>query len=333
MTSHQHAASPTVPGAAILSGLGLPSRPELPASVDRFPDGGAWRIEIPSVEGPGPLAAVVKESVELAVPIHRVSQGSGVMMLSDSEIVDMVETCRDADIELCLFLGPRGTWDIGAGVRSSSGGTGPRARGYAQLAHCLADAERAANLGVRNVLIADEGVLWAVHQLRQRGDLPADLRTKVSVLTASVNPISFQLLGQLGADSINLPSDLTLAQVSELRSASPVAIDFYVEAPDDLGGFVRLPDAAELVRVGAPIYLKFGIRNAPVLYPSGRHIENLATDMARERVRRARLVVSQLEELGAAVPDRSPLPACELPGPARFAPVAAARALGAERAF
>lgn len=311
----------TVPGSAVLGSLGVPTPEAPPTSTIRFPDGGAWRMEIPSVEGVAPLAAVVEEAARLAVPVHRVSQGSGVMMLSDNEITEMLGMCAEAAIELCLFLGPRGTWDVGGGVRSSSGGTGPRARGYSQLSHCLADAERAAALGVRNLLVADEGVLWACHQLRSRGQLPSDIRFKVSVLTAGVNPLAYQLLGQLGADSINVPSDLTVAQVAELRSASPVAMDFYLEAPDDLGGFVRLPDAAELIRVGAPIYLKFGLRNAPQIYPVGQHIRGLATDMARERVRRAGLVLEQLRRLGHEVPPASACPAHELPRPERLTPV------------
>jgi hypothetical protein len=65
------------------------------------------------------------------------------------------------------------------------------------------------------------------------------------------------------------------------------AIDFYVESPDDLGGVVRHYEIPELVRVAAPIYLKFGIRNSPGLYPSGYHLESTVLALSRERVRRA----------------------------------------------
>jgi hypothetical protein len=43
----------------------------------------------------------------------------------------------------------------------------------------------------------------------------------------------------------------------------------YVEVPDTLGGFVRLHEIPELIRVAAPIYVKFGLRGAPDIYPSG----------------------------------------------------------------
>lgn len=308
-----------LPGEQALRSIGLHiTQPAPNTSIACFPDGGAFRIEIPSVEGPAALQAVISEANRLDVPVHRVSQGSGVMMLSDSEITEMVDATAAAGIELCLFLGPRATWDIGAGRFAACGGVGPRARGRDQLGQALADAHRAVGLGVRCLLVADEGVLWAVHQLRVNGELPADLTIKVSALVGPTNPASFRVIEMLGADSVNVPSDLTIAQVAELRAAGSAAIDFYLESPDDLGGYVRNYDAAELIRVGAPIYLKFGLRNAPNIYPSGGHLAAAVVDSARERVRRAHLCVERLAELGLLAA-RSPSGSRVMPMPRRFA--------------
>jgi len=306
-----------LPGEAALARLGLAvTQPRPATSEKRFPDGGAWRVEIPSVEGPRALEAVLAEAQELGVTIHRVSQGSGVMMLTDDEIAEMLSLA--GHIEVSLFLGPRGTWDVGAATRSLSGGSGPRARGRDQLGQCLEDCRRAADLGVRNVLVADEGVLWAAHQLREVGELPADMRFKVSVLTGPTNPAALRVWAGLGADSINVPSDLTVSQIAELRAASDVALDLYVEAPDDIGGFVRLYDAAELIRVAAPVYVKFGLRNAPGIYPVGRHLRAAAADTGRERVRRARLALDIVERGGGASLPMSPVGSPALPVPERF---------------
>jgi hypothetical protein len=310
----------SLPGESALRGLGLDVTQPRPATSERrFPDGGAWRVEIPSVEGPDALAAVLEEAARLDVPVHRVSQGSGVMMLTDAEIAEMLALAGERAVEVSLFLGPRGTWDVGAATRSLSGGSGPRARGRDQLGQCLEDCRRAAELGVRNVLVADEGVLWAAHQLRAQGDLPADMRFKVSVLTGPVNPAALRVWAGLGADSVNVPSDLTVGQIAELRAASCVALDLYLEAPDDVGGFVRLYDAAELIRIAAPVYLKFGLRNAPGIYPVGRHLRGLAADTGRERVRRGRLALDIVERAGGAPLPMSPAGAPSLPEPARFA--------------
>ena len=300
-----------------MTAAGLPGpAQEPPASSARFPDGGRYRFEIPSVEGVGPLEAVVSSADQLGVTIHRVSQGSGVMMLTDAEIAEMLSLA--GHIEVSLFLGPRGTWDVGAATRSLSGGSGPRARGRDQLGQCLEDCRRAADLGVRNVLVADEGVLWAAHQLREVGELPADMRFKVSVLTGPTNPAALRVWAGLGADSINVPSDLTVSQIAELRAASDVALDLYVEAPDDVGGFVRLYDTAELIRVAAPVYIKFGLRNAPGIYPVGHHLRALAADTGRARVRRARLTLDILERGGGASLPMSPVGSPALPVPERF---------------
>src|SRR5438094_9862291 len=106
---------PPIPGHADLTRLGLPEPiAALPEAPHRLPDGGAWRIEIPSVEGPDALRAVLDEATRLEVPVHRVSQGSGVMMLTDGEIRDMVTLAGEHRVEVSLFLGPRGTWDVGA---------------------------------------------------------------------------------------------------------------------------------------------------------------------------------------------------------------------------
>jgi hypothetical protein len=270
----------------------------IPASNQRFPDGGSFRIEIPSVEGPEPLAAVLDDAKRLDVVIHRISQGSGIAMLNDAEISDMVAQCAGADIELCLFLGPRGTWDIGAAASSGGALPGIRVRGAEQLRYSLDDARRAVDLGVRSLLVADEGVLWELSRLRAQGDLPTDLTLKVSALAAPSNPAAFAVLEHLGADSINTPSDLTVRQLAELRGAGGAAIDFYVESPDNLGGFVRHHEAPDIVLAAAPVYLKFGLRNAPDIYPVGRHLSQVAVDTARERVRRAHLAIELLERHG-----------------------------------
>lgn len=299
--SHPHDRGARRPAAAALELVGHAHPAEDPGhtSPHAFPDGGTWRVEIPSVEGPEALATVLKETTRLEVPVHRISQGSGVWMLTDAEITEMVEACAERDIELCLFTGPRGVWDIGAATRTPSGGGGLRARGHSAVAGCVEDALRAAELGVRCLLVADEGVLWTLHRLRELGALPADMTFKVSALVGPVNPAAYDVWERLGADSLNIPSDLTLEQITEIRRVSRAPMDLYLEAPDDLGGYVRMYDAAELIRRGAPLYLKFGLSKAPGIYPYGAHLRDVTLDTARERVRRGRLALDLLARHGA----------------------------------
>ncbi|MFI6104795.1 hypothetical protein ACIRD2_07920 [Streptomyces sp. NPDC093595] len=312
---------PRRPGADALAAIGHPAPAADPAdaSPHTFPDGGLWRTEIPSVEGPEALAVVLDESTRLDVPVHRISQGSGVWMLTDAEITGMVQACAERGVELCLFTGPRGTWDIGAGTRTDSGGAGLRARGHDALAGCVEDALRATGLGVRCLLVADEGVLWTLHRLRASGRLPADTTFKLSALTGPVNPASYAVYEQLGADSLNVPSDLTLDHLTEIRRVSRAPMDMYVEAPDDLGGYIRMYETAELIRRGAPLYLKFGLSRSPGIYPYGAQLRDTALASARERVRRGRLVLDLLARHGADG-GMSPL-GSRLPGELRRFPV------------
>ena len=68
-------------------------------------------------------------------------------------------------------------------------------------------------------------------------------------MMAPANPASARVLEDLGATTINVPSDLTLPQLAAIRAAIDAPIDFYVEAPDNIGGFIRYFEAPELIRV------------------------------------------------------------------------------------
>ncbi len=281
----------------ILKSLALPTRDayDLPASPKRFADGGQYRVEIPSCEGPRAMEAVVAAAREHAVPVHRVSQGSGIMLQTDEEIRRMLALGREHGIEVCLFVGPRANWDTGVQAASAAGRVlGSSLRGVDQLAYGLEDVRHAAELGVRSILVADLGQLMVLGRMKAAGDLPPDFVLKVSVTLAAANPATARVLEDLGATSINLPVDLSLPQIAAIRQAIDVAVDFYVEAPDDFGGTVRHYEIAELVRVGAPIYVKFGLRNAPGIYPSGQHLEATVVAQSRERVRRAAISLALL---------------------------------------
>jgi hypothetical protein len=282
--------------------LGLPPRDlhELPTSEKRFPDGAHYRFEIPSTEGPRALDAVLEEAERLEVPVHRVSQGSGVLMLTDAELDDFVAVAAAANVEVSLFARPNAGWDASATSGTPSGGAlAPAARGQEQLVAVLEDVVRAAEHGIRSVLIADVGALYAFGRLRATGVIPIEMQAKVSVMLPVANAATARVLADLGASTLNLPPDLSLAQVAAIRAAVDLPIDFYIEAPDTLGGFVRLTELPELIRIAAPVYVKFGLRNAPDIYPSGTHIEATAIALSRERVRRARLGLELLERSGS----------------------------------
>lgn len=278
--------------------LGFPSedRHDLPTSKKRFPDGAQYRVEIPSVEGPASFEAVIEATKEYNVHIHRISQGSGIMLLTDEELEKMAEIGRNENLEVSLFVGPRGTFDITPMQYASAGKiAGLRSQGMDQLVYAIEDIKRACKFGFRSILVSDEGLLVLVNEFKKAGELPSDLVVKISVQMAQSNPVSIKLIQDIGADTYNVPTDLTLAKLAAIRQAIDMPIDIYVEAPDDIGGFIRYYDIPEIIRVAAPVYIKFGLRNSPNIYPSGTHLESTSIALCKERVRRAKIGLDLLK--------------------------------------
>ena len=286
------------------SGQGFPSAARLGVpevadgsadSPERFPDGAELRIEIPSVEGPRVMEGVVDAARHHGVVVNRVSQGSGGMLLTAAELRAMAELGRQEGIEVCLFVGPKAGWDGGVLARSPDGGAHYAAvRGTRGLRHAVADVERACEAGIRAFLVADIGLLDVLSGLVERGDLPA-CTWKVSAYLGVDNPATVAVLERLGAGTINVPNDMSVAELAELRAATTLPLDVYVESPDSMGGTIRLLELGELARVGAPLHAKLGLRNVASVYPSGDHTVELAERAAREKVRRAAIAFEWLE--------------------------------------
>ena len=286
-----------------LASVGLPRGDEsgAPSSGLRFPDGAQFRIEIPSTEGPASLRAVIDEAGKRGVVVHRVSQGSGVLLLTDTELDDMADAAREARIEVSLAARPHAAWGTSAMARSPAGGLiGSAARGEEQVVQQLDDARRAAAHGFRSVLITDIGTLAIFDAMKREGLLPQDMSAKISVLLAVANPSAARVMTSLGAGTLNLPTDLTVGQIAAIRAATDLPLDIYIESADEFGGFLRYGELPDIIRVASPVYLKFGLRNAPDIYPSGTHLDSVVTALSRERVRRAAIA---LEVIGRQMPD------------------------------
>jgi len=268
----------------------------LAVSDVRFADGAQIRIEIPSVENPEALRAAVEEAHQRKVPIHRASQGSGSMLLTNEDLREMARIGADEGLEVNLFVGPREEYGIGGAVRSPEGLLlSGRLRGFHQLRYALEDIERAVEAGIRGFLIADTGLLEILRDMVKAGDLPSGIVWKVSAVLAPSNPVTFRQLVALGGSTVNVPSDVSLGELAEIRSLSDAPIDLYLESPDSLGGVVRGHEIAEIAAVAAPLYAKFGLRNARAVYPAGAHLRDDVVANVREKVRRAQLALEWLD--------------------------------------
>ena len=88
----------------------------LPTSEKRFADGGQYRFEVPGIQGPKVMKALLEAMDGYGLYLHRVTQTQGIMRLTDDEIAKMVEYAHQWKTDLILAIGPRATTDTSASV-------------------------------------------------------------------------------------------------------------------------------------------------------------------------------------------------------------------------
>lgn len=244
-----------------LKSIGMPEGDayDLPTSEKRFHDGGQYRFEVPGIQGPKVMEALLDEMDKYQISLHRVTQTKGIMMLTDNEIMEMVKLAKDYGTDLILAIGPRATTDTSASVNTPEGvRMGYRLRGQEQIVRAVEDVKRAAAFGCRSFLVYDEGCLWLLNEMRKAGEIPADCHFKISAHAGHGNPCSAKLLESIGANSINPVRDIQLQMLAAMRQAIDIPIDIHTENPKSTGGFIRHYEVPEMIRIAAPIYLKTG---------------------------------------------------------------------------
>lgn len=264
---------------------------DLPTSEKRFDDGGQYRFEVPGIQGPKVMKALLTALDDYGLHIHRVTQTQGIMRLTDEEISKMVEYSHLWNTDLILAIGPRATTDTSASVNTPEGvRMGYRLRGQEQIIRAVEDVKRAARLGCRGFLVYDEGCLWLLNKMREAGEIPEDCHFKVSAHAGHGNPCSAKLLEEIGADSINPVRDIQLQMLSAMRQAVECPIDIHTENPKSTGGFIRHYEVPEMIRIAAPLYLKTGGSVAQT------HSWDSTEDDARKRAKQVFLVKRVIDE-------------------------------------
>ena len=278
---------------AFLKSIGLPEGDDysLKTSDKRFADGGQFRFEVPGIQGPKVMQALLEALEGYKIPIHRVTQTKGIWTLLDEEISEMVRLASEYHLQLILAIGPRATTDTSASVHTPEGQRmGYRLRGQEQIVRAIEDVKRAAGLGCRGFLVYDEGCLWILNEMRKAGELPADCHFKVSAHTGHGNPCSAKLLESIGANSINPVRDIQLQMLAAMRQAIDIPIDIHTENPESSGGFIRHYEVPEMIRVAAPLYLKTGGSVAKT------HSWDSSIDDAKKRAKQIVLVKRVIDE-------------------------------------
>lgn len=263
----------------------------LPTSEKRFADDGQYRFEVPGIQGPKAMKALLEAIDSYGLYLHRVTQTQGIMRLTDEEINEMVNLSKKWETDLILAVGPRATTDTSASVHTEEGvRMGYRLRGQEQIVRAIEDVKRAIRFGCRGFLVYDEGCLWILNTMRKEGEIPKDCHFKLSAHTGHGNPCSAKLLESIGADSINPVRDIQLQMIAAIRQTIDIPLDIHTENPKSTGGFIRHYEVPEMVRVAAPIYLKTGGSVAAT------HSWDSTEDDARKRAKQCVLVKRMLDE-------------------------------------
>lgn len=251
--------------------LGVPGRDlyDIPTSGLTFPDGCHYRMEISGVERYSTLEALVEEMEQRKVPVHRlIATVMGATLLTDNELRHFAELAAEKRLEVIITPGPRTSWDLGRQLFTPEGAiSGLRVRGSDNLSYMIADIQRAIDIGFRGFLVTDEGLLWLLAKMREKGDIPKDVVFKVSIFAGHANAAGAKVLETLGANTFNPVADMTLPMLGSIRKAVKLPIDIHIYLSDSFGGFNRFWEAPELVRVTSPCYFK--IEPGPALAAGG----------------------------------------------------------------
>jgi hypothetical protein len=282
-----------------LSGLGLPQGDlnDLPTSHRRFPDGGQYRVEVPTVNNSEAAEIILDGCAEAGVKVDRMDQTAGMMRFTAKEHERYLRLGEKYDVEMCFGVGPRGVYDIGAQKLGNSiwaHAPAYRIRGMEQMVYATEDVQRLVEMGARTFLIYDEGQLWLANQMRKDGFLPPETVLMASAHMGHNNPIAYKILEDLGADTVATQRDMDLPIMAAIRAAVNIPMHIHIDNPEATGGFVRTYEAADMIRIASPLFIKMG---SSVL---AKHGMRMSKDEAIQYVNQ---VVSTAEILKRVYPD------------------------------
>ncbi|MDR1109427.1 MAG: hypothetical protein LBP92_01720 [Deltaproteobacteria bacterium] len=298
---------------AFMEKKGLPGRDAhaLPDSPLAFADGAHYRIEIAGIERLSNFRAMLDEARKLDLPVHRaICTVGGSTYMPFGEMRELARLARDSQVELVMVVGHRKSWDVGARELGFPEGVpqGPRHRGSDNVTYWIEDMMRCLEAGMRGFLVYDEGLLRLLGQMRAEGFVPPETFFKWSVFGGQSSPVGAKLLEDLGANTMNPISDVSLAILGSIRAAVRMPLDVYMIIVDAFGGMYRAYEAPEIARVAAPVYFKIepGTSEADIYKPWIK--EQAHDDLIRAKVQ----IGAILREI---VQRRSPGLILSAPGP------------------
>src|SRR5262249_141388 len=195
----------------------------LRASAGEFVEGGHYGIEVPVVNNFKVLQATLGLIQQEGLPVTRFNETLGAFLLSDTEVQDMLDLCRESGVGMVFALGPRPEYDRKAAFYRGGFGAsqGRRINNNDALAQCAEEAFRLTDMRCRGLIAEDLGVIRMLNDMRHAGALPADLMIKASSHCIVSNPLTARVYYENGANSVTTMHDLGLPVLQDMRKGSP----------------------------------------------------------------------------------------------------------------
>jgi hypothetical protein len=83
---------------------------DMPSSELRFPEGAAFRTEVPTVDTAEAVGALLQTAAKNGIVINRVTETYGIFRHAREEIKEYCRLCHDYGAELLMSTGPRATY-------------------------------------------------------------------------------------------------------------------------------------------------------------------------------------------------------------------------------
>jgi len=241
----------------------------LPDSIQKFPDGANYRIEVSGIETPGILEAVIDEAKIQGIPIHRaIATVNGSKYWTDEQLKELAQIAAENKIEVIICPGilARGLIENPNNLFTMMNWQNTK-----EIGAYLKEVLRCGKMGFRGFLVWRKGILDDyLSPLREAGVIPPETIFKLSTFDNNANVCDFLLAAKTGADTINAANNLSLENLSEIRKAIPTVLDLHITfwqmafEKNEKGKleltakpYDRIKDAPELARICSPCYFKF----------------------------------------------------------------------------
>lgn len=230
-------------------------------STARFEDGSEFALEIPCINNFQILKSTVDALQESSVYATKFCETVGSFLLSDQEITDMIELCKQSSYGMAFSLSPRPEYDIKASFYRSEFGLeqARQVNNHEAFSYAIDDAYRLIDLGCRCIIVYDIGIMRCLYQLKLSDDLPKNLMLKASSHCMVSNPIIAKIYHENGATNVTTTHDCGIEVLNAMRLLNPeLILDVPIDVYKSKGGYNRFHELPDLITYCAPITLKLG---------------------------------------------------------------------------